>query len=62
MDVYDEQTTTMRVRWEEVDGATGYILRYDAINATQPTSEQEVRKRWGHGSLAKRHPASWLWK
>lgn len=43
MDVYDEQTTAMRVRWEEVDGATGYILRYDAINATQPTIEQEVR-------------------
>lgn len=43
MDVYDEHTTTMRVRWEEVDGATGYILRYDAINATQPTVEQEVR-------------------
>ncbi|CAG09869.1 unnamed protein product [Tetraodon nigroviridis] len=43
MDVYDEQTTTMRVRWEEVKDATGYILRYDAINATQPTVEQEVR-------------------
>uniref|UniRef100_A0A674MXT1 Collagen alpha-1(XII) chain n=1 Tax=Takifugu rubripes TaxID=31033 RepID=A0A674MXT1_TAKRU len=43
MDVYDEHTTTMRVRWEEVDGATGYILRYDAINATQPTVEQEIR-------------------
>lgn len=43
MDVYDEQTSTLRVRWEEVEGATGYIIRYDAINATQPTSEQEVR-------------------
>lgn len=43
MDVYDEQTTTMRVRWEEVKDATGYILRYDAINATQPTVEQEVK-------------------
>lgn len=43
MDVYDEQTSTLRVRWEEVDGATGYIIRYDAINATQPTTEQEVR-------------------
>lgn len=43
MEVYDEQTTTMRVKWEEVEGATGYILRYDAINATQPTTEQEVR-------------------
>ncbi|XP_044022471.1 collagen alpha-1(XII) chain isoform X2 [Siniperca chuatsi] len=43
MDIYDEQTTTMRVRWEEVDGATGYMLLYSAINATQPTLEQEVR-------------------
>lgn len=43
MDIYDEQTTTMRVRWEEADGATGYMLLYSAINATQPTVEQEVR-------------------
>lgn len=60
MDVYDEQTTTMRVSWEKVEGATGYTLRYDAINATQPTAEQEVRDilriRWGHSNLMKRHP------
>lgn len=43
MDIYDEQTTTMRVRWEEVEGAAGYMLLYSAINATQPTVEQEVR-------------------
>lgn len=43
MDIYDEQTTTMRVRWEAADGATGYMLLYSAINATQPTSEQETR-------------------
>lgn len=43
MDIYDEQTTTMRVRWEEAVGATGYMLLYSAINATQPTVEQEVR-------------------
>lgn len=43
MDIYEEQTTTMRVRWEEVEGATGYMLLYSAINATQPTLEQEVR-------------------
>ncbi|XP_060918564.1 collagen alpha-1(XII) chain isoform X1 [Labrus mixtus] len=43
MDIYDEQTTTMRVRWEKVQGATGYMLLYSAINATQPTLEQEVR-------------------
>lgn len=43
MDVYDEQTTTMRVRWEEVDGANGYMLLYNTMNATEPTLEQEVR-------------------
>uniref|UniRef100_A0A8C2Z6A7 Collagen type XII alpha 1 chain n=1 Tax=Cyclopterus lumpus TaxID=8103 RepID=A0A8C2Z6A7_CYCLU len=43
MDIYDEQTTTMRVRWEQAAGATGYMLLYSAINATQPTQEQEVR-------------------
>ncbi|XP_038127549.1 collagen alpha-1(XII) chain isoform X2 [Cyprinodon tularosa] len=43
MTIYDEQTTTMRVRWEEVQGATGYMLLYSAINATQPTIEQELR-------------------
>ncbi|XP_031144447.1 collagen alpha-1(XII) chain isoform X4 [Sander lucioperca] len=43
MDIYDEQTTTMRVRWEEAVGATGYMLLYSAINATQPTVEQEIR-------------------
>lgn len=43
MDIYDEQITTMRVRWEEAEGATGYMLLYSAINATQPTLEQEVR-------------------
>lgn len=45
MNIYDEQTTTMRVRWEEAFGATGYMLLYSAINATQPTLEQEVRDR-----------------
>ncbi|XP_061897868.1 collagen alpha-1(XII) chain-like isoform X2 [Entelurus aequoreus] len=43
MDVYDEQITTMRVRWEAVPSATGYMLRYSAINATQPTVEEEIR-------------------
>ncbi|XP_039992556.1 collagen alpha-1(XII) chain isoform X4 [Xiphias gladius] len=43
MDVYDEQTTTMRVRWEEVDGANGYMLLYNTMNATEPTLEQEIR-------------------
>ncbi|PWA16437.1 hypothetical protein CCH79_00004628, partial [Gambusia affinis] len=43
MTIYDEQTTTMRVRWEEVQGATGYMLLYSAINATEPSIEQELR-------------------
>lgn len=43
MDIYDEQVTTMRVRWEEAQGATGYMLLYSAINATEPSVEQEVR-------------------
>ncbi|XP_072221652.1 collagen alpha-1(XII) chain isoform X2 [Leuresthes tenuis] len=43
MTIYDAQTTSLRVRWEKVQGATGYLLLYNAINATQPTSEQEIR-------------------
>lgn len=43
MDIYEEQVTTMRVRWEAAKGATGYMLLYNAINATQPSVEQEVR-------------------
>ncbi|KAM7403882.1 hypothetical protein PAMA_004351 [Pampus argenteus] len=43
MTIYEEQTTTMRVRWEKAAGATGYMLLYSAINATQPTVEQEIR-------------------
>nr|XP_020464293.1 collagen alpha-1(XII) chain-like [Monopterus albus] len=43
MDIYDEQSTTMRVRWRKADGATGYMLLYSAINATQPTVEEEMR-------------------
>ncbi|CAL1574935.1 unnamed protein product [Knipowitschia caucasica] len=43
MDIYNEQTTTMRVRWERAEGATGYMLLYSAINATRPTTELELR-------------------
>ncbi|XP_031437444.1 collagen alpha-1(XII) chain isoform X2 [Clupea harengus] len=43
MTVYDETLTTMRVRWEVVSGASGYMLLYSALNATQPTTEKEVR-------------------
>ncbi|XP_061599580.1 collagen alpha-1(XII) chain-like isoform X2 [Cololabis saira] len=43
MTIYEESVTTMRVRWEEAEGATGYMLLYSAINATQPSTEQEIR-------------------
>ncbi|XP_034713988.1 collagen alpha-1(XII) chain isoform X4 [Etheostoma cragini] len=43
MDIYDERTTTMRVRWKKAVGATGYMLLYSAINATEPTLDQEIR-------------------
>ncbi|KAK2855870.1 hypothetical protein Q5P01_004605 [Channa striata] len=43
MNVYDEAVTTMRVRWDEVDGATGYMLLYKPINATGPRLEKELR-------------------
>ncbi|KAJ8392978.1 hypothetical protein AAFF_G00068820 [Aldrovandia affinis] len=43
MRVYDEQTTTMRVRWGAVSGTTGYMLLYSALNATVPTDEKELR-------------------
>ena len=58
MDIYDEQTTTMRVRWEQAAGATGYMLLYSAINATQPTQEQEVRCIIGTRRLGTQ-PISW---
>lgn len=43
MFVYDESMTSMRVKWELVGGASGYMLKYQAINATVPTVEKEVR-------------------
>ncbi|KAJ8288713.1 hypothetical protein COCON_G00013720 [Conger conger] len=43
MTVFDEQTTSMRVRWGPADGATGYMLLYSARNATVPTDEIEMR-------------------
>ncbi|KAM3603497.1 uncharacterized protein V6R79_023588 [Siganus canaliculatus] len=43
MDVYDEKSTTMRVKWDAVGGASGYMLLYRSINATEPQLEKEVR-------------------
>ncbi|XP_061097668.1 collagen alpha-1(XII) chain-like [Conger conger] len=41
--VFDETTTTMKVRWDAAAGATGYQLLYRAVNATVPSEEKEVR-------------------
>ncbi|XP_068565200.1 collagen alpha-1(XII) chain [Cebidichthys violaceus] len=43
MNVYDETSSTMRVRWDQAGGATGYMLLYKSINATEPQLENEVR-------------------
>ncbi|XP_061699936.1 collagen alpha-1(XII) chain isoform X2 [Syngnathoides biaculeatus] len=45
MDIFDEQMTTMRVRWEAVPGATSYMILYNAMNATEPTDEQQINVR-----------------
>ncbi|KAI4799831.1 hypothetical protein KUCAC02_016631, partial [Chaenocephalus aceratus] len=42
MNVYNETTTTMTVRWGAAEGATGYMMLYRATNATEPQLEQEV--------------------
>lgn len=42
MTVYDEARTSMRVRWELVDGASGYLLNYNTINASVPSGKMEV--------------------
>ncbi|CAJ1087212.1 collagen alpha-1(XII) chain isoform X6 [Xyrichtys novacula] len=42
MTVYDETSTTMRVSWEEANGATGYILLYKPINSSEPQPVGEV--------------------
>ncbi|XP_066526013.1 collagen alpha-1(XII) chain isoform X1 [Hoplias malabaricus] len=41
--IYKERSSSMRVKWEPAEGATGYMLRYNAKNATQPTTKQEMR-------------------
>uniref|UniRef100_A0A673M0A5 Collagen alpha-1(XII) chain n=1 Tax=Sinocyclocheilus rhinocerous TaxID=307959 RepID=A0A673M0A5_9TELE len=43
MNIYKERSTTMNVRWDAAEGATGYMLLYDALNATEPSVEQEMR-------------------
>ncbi|XP_059354175.1 collagen alpha-1(XII) chain-like isoform X2 [Carassius carassius] len=43
MTVYDEAMTSMRVRWELVSGASGYLLIYNTINASVPSGKMEMR-------------------
>uniref|UniRef100_A0A672SC99 Collagen alpha-1(XII) chain n=1 Tax=Sinocyclocheilus grahami TaxID=75366 RepID=A0A672SC99_SINGR len=43
MTVYDEAMTSMRVRWELVSGASGYLLNYNTINASVPSGKMEMR-------------------
>uniref|UniRef100_A0A8C1AYB8 Collagen alpha-1(XII) chain n=1 Tax=Cyprinus carpio carpio TaxID=630221 RepID=A0A8C1AYB8_CYPCA len=43
MTVYDEAITSMRVRWELVSGASGYLLNYNTINASVPSGKIELR-------------------
>ncbi|XP_039202568.1 collagen alpha-1(XII) chain isoform X3 [Crotalus tigris] len=43
LNAYDVTSRTMRVRWEPVKGATGYMLLYEPVNATIPATEKEMR-------------------
>uniref|UniRef100_A0A8C6M865 Collagen alpha-1(XII) chain n=1 Tax=Nothobranchius furzeri TaxID=105023 RepID=A0A8C6M865_NOTFU len=43
MNVYDETMNSMRVKWDAVPGATGYLLLYRSINASEPQEENEIR-------------------
>uniref|UniRef100_A0AAX7SU24 Collagen, type XII, alpha 1b n=1 Tax=Astatotilapia calliptera TaxID=8154 RepID=A0AAX7SU24_ASTCA len=43
MNVYDETSVSMRVSWDGVVGATGYMLLYNSINASEPQLESELR-------------------
>ncbi|XP_027896679.1 collagen alpha-1(XII) chain isoform X5 [Xiphophorus couchianus] len=45
--VYDETSSSMRVSWEAAAGASGYVLLYRSINASEPQEEQEVRVAGG---------------
>ncbi|KTG34174.1 hypothetical protein cypCar_00006793, partial [Cyprinus carpio] len=43
MNIYRERSTTMNVKWDAAEGATGYMLLYSALNGTEPSVEQEMR-------------------
>ncbi|KAF4084089.1 hypothetical protein AMELA_G00124740 [Ameiurus melas] len=41
--IYKVGSTTMKVKWEKIKGATLYKLQYSAINATEPSTKKEMR-------------------
>uniref|UniRef100_A0A669CQ83 Collagen alpha-1(XII) chain n=1 Tax=Oreochromis niloticus TaxID=8128 RepID=A0A669CQ83_ORENI len=43
MNVYDETSVSMRVSWDGAVGATGYMLLYNSVNASEPQLENELR-------------------
>ncbi|ROL42797.1 Collagen alpha-1(XII) chain [Anabarilius grahami] len=43
VNIYKVRSTTMNVRWDAAEGATGYMLLYSALNATQSSVEREMR-------------------
>ncbi|XP_065123394.1 collagen alpha-1(XII) chain isoform X2 [Paramisgurnus dabryanus] len=43
MNIYKVRSTTMNVRWDAAEGATGYMIRYRALNSTKPSVEKEMR-------------------
>ncbi|KAJ3607003.1 hypothetical protein NHX12_026518, partial [Muraenolepis orangiensis] len=43
LQVMDETTTTMRLRWQKAEGATQYMMLYRALNSSEPSLDQELR-------------------
>ncbi|XP_052001056.1 collagen alpha-1(XII) chain isoform X4 [Xyrauchen texanus] len=43
MNIYKVRSTTMNVRWDAAEGATGYMVVYSALNATEPSRKKEMR-------------------
>ncbi|XP_051578358.1 collagen alpha-1(XII) chain-like [Myxocyprinus asiaticus] len=43
MNIYKVRSTTMNVRWDAAEGATGYMVVYSALNATEPSVKKEMR-------------------
>lgn len=52
MNVYDETSVSMRVSWDGAVGATGYMLLYNSVNASEPQLENEVHEHQGYSTLS----------